>query len=166
MHYLAIGILIIGIVLLTIEIFVPGFGIFGILGILAMVAGIVLTAQNLWQGILMFLGMAVFLTTIFTIFMRWVTQKQLYSSLILRDVGQKEKREYDDMDYFIGKIGVAATPLRPSGHVDFNGVRLDVLSSGPFIPPGQKVIVTEVSENKIIVERLEENKQQGNERLQ
>ena len=166
MSYLAIAILIIGIVLLSIEIFVPGFGIFGGLGILAMVIAIILTAHNLWQGIFMFLGMAVFLTTLFTFFIRFVSKKQLYGSLILRDVVQREKPEYDDMDYFIGKIGVAVTPLRPSGHVDFNGVRLDVLSSGSFIQTGRKVVVVKVYENKIIVDALDESKQSSNNKVQ
>lgn len=161
MNYLIIGLLILGILLLTVEIFIPGFGIFGGLGIVSIIISIVLTAQNVFQGILMFLGIAIILTTIFSLLIRWVAKKQFYSSLILRDTLQKQKPEYDDMDYFIGKVGVAATPLRPSGNVDFNGVRLDVLSNGSFIPAGQKVIVVQVSGNKIVVESLtQENQQQ------
>lgn len=161
MNYLIIGLLILGILLLTVEIFIPGFGIFGGLGIVSIIISIVLTAQNVFQGILMFLGIAIILTTIFSLLIRWVAKKQFYSSLILRDTLQKQKLEYDDMDYFIGKVGVAATPLRPSGNVDFNGVRLDVLSNGSFIPAGQKVIVVQVSGNKIVVESLtQENQQQ------
>ncbi|NLL70700.1 MAG: serine protease [Epulopiscium sp.] len=161
MNYLIIGLLILGILLLTVEIFIPGFGIFGGLGIVSIIISIVLTAQNVFQGILMFLGIAIILTTIFSLLIRWVAKKQFYSSLILRDTLQKQKLEYDDMDYFIGKVGVAATPLRPSGNVDFNGVRLDVLSNGSFIPAGQKVIVVQVSGNKIVVESFtQENQQQ------
>lgn len=161
MNYLIIGLLILGILLLTVEIFIPGFGIFGGLGIVSIIISIVLTAQNVFQGILMFLGIAIILTTIFSLLIRWVAKKQFYSSLILRDTLQKQKPEYDDMDYFIGKVGVAATPLRPSGNVDFNGVRLDVLSNGSFIPAGQKVIVVQVSGNKIVVESFtQENQQQ------
>lgn len=161
MNYLIIGLLILGILLLTVEIFIPGFGIFGGLGIVSIIISIVLTAQNVFQGILMFLGIAIILTTIFSLLIRWAAKKQFYSSLILRDTLQKQKPEYDDMDYFIGKVGVAATPLRPSGNVDFNGVRLDVLSNGSFIPAGQKVIVVQVSGNKIVVESLtQENQQQ------
>ncbi|NLP45511.1 MAG: hypothetical protein GX347_00505 [Epulopiscium sp.] len=163
MNYLVIGLLIVGIFLLTVEIFIPGFGIFGTLGVVSIIIGIVLTAQTVLQGILMFLIIAIFLTVIFSIIIRWATQKQFYHSLILRDTLQKEKPEYNDIEYFIGKVGRTVTPLRPSGSVDFNGVRLDVLSNGSFIPTNQKVIVVSVSENKIVVELFQDNHQQENQ---
>ena len=162
MNYLVIGLLIVGIFLLTVEIFIPGFGIFGTLGVVSIIIGIVLTAQTVLQGILMFLIIA-FFDRYFSIIIRWATQKQFYHSLILRDTLQKEKPEYNDIEYFIGKVGRTVTPLRPSGSVDFNGVRLDVLSNGSFIPTNQKVIVVSVSENKIVVELFQDNHQQENQ---
>ena len=59
--------------------------------------------------------------------------------------------EEKDMEYLLGKKGVACTDLRPSGKGEFNGVKLDILSDGEFIKKGVKITVTEIKNNKIFV---------------
>jgi membrane-bound serine protease (ClpP class) len=56
---------------------------------------------------------------------------------------------------FLGAAGVALTPLRPSGIADFDGARLDVVSSGSFIPSGTNVEVCLVEGSKVMVRLLE-----------
>ena len=62
-----------------------------------------------------------------------------------------------DVKGFVGREGKTVTLLRPSGDVDFNGVRMQVSSDGPFIEKGVKVRVIETHGNKIVVREVEEN---------
>ena len=59
--------------------------------------------------------------------------------------------EGKDMEYLIGQKGEAITDLRPSGKGEFNGVKLDILSSGEFIVKGSRLEITEINNNKVMV---------------
>jgi membrane-bound ClpP family serine protease len=50
-----------------------------------------------------------------------------------------------------GKTGRAVSPLRPSGVAVFDGRRIDVLTEGLMVEPGQWVKCVEVRANKVIV---------------
>ena len=58
----------------------------------------------------------------------------------------------EDMEYLIGKKGVAITDLRPSGKGEFDGVKLDILSSNYYIKKDTPLMITEVKNNRIIVQ--------------
>ena len=57
------------------------------------------------------------------------------------------------LSYLIGSEGRTVTVLRPSGIADFNGVRLDVVSGGEYIPKGTIVYVDKIEGNKIVVKQ-------------
>ena len=57
-----------------------------------------------------------------------------------------------DMEYLIGKKGVALTDLRPSGKGEFDGVKLDILSSNYYIKKDSALVITEVKNNRILVQ--------------
>lgn len=50
-----------------------------------------------------------------------------------------------------GKVGRAVSSLRPSGIAVFDGRRIDVLTEGMMVEPGQWVKCVEVRANKVIV---------------
>ena len=54
------------------------------------------------------------------------------------------------MEYLIGRKGRAITDLRPSGKGEFDGVTLDILTSG-YIKKGTDLTITEIKNNRIIV---------------
>jgi len=49
---------------------------------------------------------------------------------------------------------VATTVLRPSGIVNFDGIKLDVVSEGEFIQPGSKVKIIKVEGRRIVVKKI------------
>ena len=51
--------------------------------------------------------------------------------------------------------GVAVTVLRPAGMAEFDGVKLNVVSDGEFIPEGERVRVSRVEGNRIVVVKAE-----------
>jgi len=78
----------------------------------------------------------------------------ILSNFILTEVDDAPQQ---DLSGFMGKEGRTVTLLRPSGDVDFNGLRMQVSSDGPFIEKGTKVCVIEIQATKIIVRAVEGN---------
>lgn len=60
-----------------------------------------------------------------------------------------------DFSSLLGKSGVAATYLRPSGVALVDGARVDVLTQGEFIQEGTPVRITRVEGARIFVEPIE-----------
>jgi membrane-bound ClpP family serine protease len=50
-----------------------------------------------------------------------------------------------------GKVGRAVSSLRPSGVAEFDGRRIDVITEGLMVEPGQWVKCVEVRANRVIV---------------
>lgn len=150
--------LLIGLGLVLFEIFDPGFGVPGISGLILLVVGILLTARNLFEGIVMFIILIIILTIAVFLAIRSATKGRLSRTLVLSDslntqsgyVGTK------DMTSFEGKEGTSLTILRPSGTANFDGVKLDVVTEGEFIPKNTSIKVIEVSGRRIVVKSINE----------
>lgn len=144
---------ILGFGLVIFEMFNPGFGVPGALGIILLIAGIVITAETVEQGLLMGLIILVILAVILTIVLYSASKGRLSKSLILKDSTNKESgfSGTEDLQYLLGKRGITATPLRPAGCADLEGVRLDVVTRGEFVDKDVPVTVIEVEGNRIVV---------------
>lgn len=152
---LGIVLLIAGFVLVGIEMVVPGFGAPGISGIVCLIGGIILTAKSIEEGLTMTVIVVVVLAVMMTVAM--VFLKHVKSPIIL-DTEIKSTKGYisvSDMEYLVGKEGLAVTDLRPAGKCDIEGVEFDVRTEGRYIMRGDKVIISRIHENMIMVkERL------------
>jgi membrane-bound ClpP family serine protease len=56
-----------------------------------------------------------------------------------------------ELEALRGKVGRTVSPLRPSGVAAFDGRRIDVITEGLMVEPGQWVKCVEVRANKVIV---------------
>jgi membrane-bound ClpP family serine protease len=56
-----------------------------------------------------------------------------------------------DLDNLVGAVGVATTPLGPSGKARFGNHLVDVISTGDFISRDSQVVVMEVHGNRVVV---------------
>ena len=54
----------------------------------------------------------------------------------------------------LGAIGVAATPLRPAGKVQFGEEFVDVVAESGYVVPGTRVQVVEIEGNRIVVKEI------------
>jgi membrane-bound serine protease (ClpP class) len=54
----------------------------------------------------------------------------------------------------LGAVGVAATPLRPAGKVQFGDEFVDVVAEGGYVPPGARVQVIEIEGNRVVVKEV------------
>lgn len=54
-----------------------------------------------------------------------------------------------------GRVGKALTDLRPSGTVDIDGERIDVVTEGPWITKGEEVVVLRAESYRHVVRKAE-----------
>ena len=150
---IGIVLLLAGFVLVGIEMALPGFGLPGISGIISLVIGIVLTADSVSSGIIMAIIVIVILGIMLAVAMTILGSKKMKSPMVLREdvKGEQGFLESSDLEYLVGKEGVAVTDLRPAGKGKFDGIEFDILSGGSYINKGQKIIISKIKDNKLIV---------------
>ena len=150
-HFSTIFCLLLGMLLIVVEVFLPGFGLPGISGIALIGTGIVLIGMNF--GAPMAVGVLLVLIAVLAVLISWVlrqvVQGKTKSELFLKEKGKYELHE--DMQVLVGKSGVTTSVLRPAGIGDFDGVRLNVVTEGGFIEKGAPIQIVRVDGSKIVV---------------
>ncbi|MEC9046661.1 MAG: NfeD family protein [Planctomycetota bacterium] len=164
-----------GIAAIAVEIFLlPGTIIFGVVGFLCLMVSLVLSQQsfvlptnaveenvllwNLAYLVILFtvVGVAAFLTW------RLLPHVPVLNRMMLAgpnaggapesnsepsDLGLK----FDGLVDLVGRVGVAATVLRPTGAMELGEQRVDVVTEGEFLEAGQQVRVLYVRGNRVVV---------------
>ncbi|MEQ1634744.1 MAG: NfeD family protein, partial [Planctomycetota bacterium] len=171
-----------GLSALAVEIFLlPGLVVFGAVGFLSLVASLVLSRQtfvlpdnvsqqeilfdNLLQLTFLFIAVLVSATVMWRVLPRIPLLNRLYlpppvpvgpAAVVLSDPAAAQK-----LAALVGKTARAATVLRPSGAVEIDGDRYDVVTEGEFVEAGSLVRITAVHGNRIVVERALPDTQRG-----
>ncbi|GAB5536202.1 MAG: NfeD family protein [Rubricoccaceae bacterium] len=158
----------VGLILIAIEVFVvPGFGIFGIAGI-AMTLGALLIALVPNIGFrfptdgeiaqaTMTLAAALGLTVVLGFSLaRYLPRSERFAHLVLMPsldaaTGHTSAETAFDL---VGQRGVTVTDLRPSGVVEIDGKRVQVVSQGPFVSAGSIVEVLEARGSRVEVREV------------
>lgn len=145
-----------GIALMVIEAFVPGFGLPGISGIALEVIAVVLMWTN--HGPVAALGLTVIILALIalaiSVSLRSATKGKLSKSKLIlqqRESNEEGYRAQEDMQVFLGREGVTTTVLRPIGMATFDGVKLNVVSEGEFVPAQTQVRIVRVEGSRIVV---------------
>jgi len=151
--WISIVLFIVGIGLLIVEMHEPGFGFFGIFGVISLVGCILVTASTVTEGIILTAFFFVILLIMLGIFLYMVSKGKLPGKLILKDSETRDDgySGTKDLSEFLGKTGVVTTICRPVGNVDFDGVKLEVVSRGEFIEKGTMIEVIEIEGNRVVV---------------
>ena len=145
----------VGVILLVVEMFMPGFGIPGISGSILLLAGIVMTWFE--YGAKVGLGMTVaVLGIVISISLKSVNGDRMKNSpLILRDaVNDGGKSEREEMQLLVGKEGKTVTALRPVGAAEFECGKLNVQGDAEFIEKGVNVRIMRVDGTTIYVKKV------------
>lgn len=148
----------IGLILLGIEVFIPGFGIFGIAGIGCVVFSLFMTLGGGTGALNIMAGGTLAATAAFIVLLRYLPSSKLWNRLILKDA-LKTDRGYTsstDLSLLIGQEGSVLTLLRPAGTVEINNQVYDVVSEGRFIEAGARIKVLSVNGNRIVVRAIED----------
>ncbi len=151
---LGIGLLIAGFVLVGIEMVLPGFGLPGISGIICLIGGILLTAKTIEQGLTITVIVVVVLAVMLTVAL--TVLKRVKPPIILEDElkGNDGYLNSSDLEYLIGKEGIAATDLKPSGKCKIEDIEFDVRAENRYIEKGTQVCISRIHENTIMVREV------------
>lgn len=143
---------ILGIILLILEIFVPG-GILGLFGTIALITGIMLTTNSLAQGIFYISLLLLTLAGLFALSFRLQTRFIQENFALKTCQSQKDGYVSPNRSYeaFLDKQGIALCQLRPAGMADFSGERIDVVTEGAFVISGSRIKVIGVEGTRVIV---------------
>lgn len=156
--WVILAVFLIGIILLLVEMFVPGFGVPGILGIIAIFASIVLASSSIEQA-LMSIVIAILLTIIAGVLIfKYAPRNNKFFDRITLSTSLSTKGGYistADYSEYVGKTGVAISPLRPSGSIEIDGRKLDAVSEGDFIERDEQIKVIKVEGSRIIVKKID-----------
>ncbi len=154
--------LIAGVVLLLVELCIPGFGAPGILGILCLFAVVVMQfMENSVAGALAFtLCLLLLILVLLVLFLRSFKKGLLSKSpLVNRSSVRKSsgKGEKDPEPVIArGSRGTALTALRPAGIVEIDGNRINAETDGTFLPAGTVVEVTGTEGLSIFVRAVQQ----------
>ena len=152
-YILPILLQILGILVVVAEIFIPSLGVLMAiaLGLLLYSIYLVFTTISSFAG-MVFLGMdllAVPLLLILGMKILAVSPLSLKNRLSSKDgVVTASSKEY------MNKQGHAVSDLRPSGIAFIEGKRVDVVTDGDYVEANTPIIVTGVTGNQIIVEKI------------
>ncbi len=169
---LAILLFLLGLVFLGIEVFiVPGLGFSGVAGAVLMFVGLLLvtlehwpTDQKEWADLgstfgTLAMGMA--LAIVGALALTWsLPGLPILNRMVLKPPGAEAPSALSaslsnsGQVELLGAMGVAVTPLRPSGKAQFGAQFLDVMADGDYIPPGGRVQVVEIEGTRIVVKEV------------
>lgn len=170
--WLAFLLFLLGLLLIGLEIFViPGFGVTGISGIILVLGSIGLVAYGHWprsndewigygQALGPFSISIVGAIAAAFVLARYLPYIPYVNRLMLKPHDETgEGDEFVDAIHpetaaLLGAIGVAATPLRPAGKVQFGDNFVDVLAEGSYVLPGSRVQVVEIEGNRVVVKEV------------
>lgn len=152
----AVILLILGIVLIIAEFFVPG-GILGLLGTASVIGSLFMSGYDIGH-MAMSIAIAFLLSIIVSVilFRRIGMDKGIFRHIILKDQTSTELGYVSSVNRLelIGLEGVTVTPLRPAGTAVFDDERLDVVSEGRFIDQNEKVKIVKVEGVRIVVRQM------------
>jgi len=165
-------IFVVGVILLIIEIFViPGFGVTGILGLIFIVTGLSLSLVNNHNFDFSFVGwdklvfslLRIAVIMAIGIIAGFFFGGKLFETAVMKKVVLTDTMEattgftesLKDMATLVQQTGVALTDLRPAGAVDVKGEKYDAVVEGGYVHKGEKVHVTAIRGNYLVVRKNE-----------
>lgn len=148
--------LIVGIVFFLIELFLlPGISIAGIVGAL-FVGGAVYYAYA-FVGTLVGTITLVGGLVLFAIAVWWFMRSKALDKMSLKTDIDGKVEPLKGLDIKVGDKGVTMSRLAPMGKVKINNAVVEAKTNDDFVDPNEKIIVLEVYNTNVLVERLSDN---------
>jgi len=157
----------VGLVLIAVEVLViPGFGVAGLAGGIAVLLGVSLSMLGRfptkadYMGTVVAISLSVLIVALVAFAaVRHLPHSRSMSGILLKDSTSKETGYLSapERAELEGKEGVAATDLRPSGTAVIGDERVDVVTEGPWIEEGTRVVVMHAEGYRFVVRPAEGN---------
>lgn len=154
----AITLLVIGIILLILEIFVPG-GVLGVIGASAIVVSLFIAGYDLsHMAISILIAFIVAIVTFIVLYKSAGEERGLFKKIVLRDRMTTDEGyiSAQNRDNLIGEEGVSVTPLRPAGTMLLHDERIDVVTEGNYIGIHKPIKVVHVEGMRVVVREIKQ----------
>jgi membrane-bound serine protease (ClpP class) len=135
----------------------PGHGVAGTLGAIALAAAVVMAFGLAFVFVaVQSISIAIVLSAFaFALSSRMLPENAFFRRITFAGVQGPEYVASRDYRALLGHEGVAASYLRPAGVAAVDGMRVDVLTEGEFVPAGAAVQVSRVEGARIFVRPLD-----------
>ena len=156
---LAYLLILVGLALLIAEVFLYTHGILAVLALTALIVAVSFAfAVDVYSGLTALLLLSVSLSVLAILFFNFWPLTPFGKRFFLKvpeddPLGHDPARQ--ELERLRGRFGRTISALRPSGITDFDGRRVDTMSEGSLIGPGQWVQCIEVKAGKVIVRQVE-----------
>ena len=151
--YETIILFLIGVGLVVAEIFLPH-GVAGVVGSLAIIGSIIMAGGNpMYMAISVLIAVAIAITGMVIIMKFFGKKLHLLNKMVLMDSTDTESGYVSNVNRkeLLGRAAQTSTALRPSGAIELDGERIDVVSEGSYIDKGKSVIIVKVEGSRIVV---------------
>ncbi|MCR5438681.1 MAG: serine protease [Selenomonas sp.] len=145
-----------GILCIVFEMLMPTIGLLAGVGVAAMLYSVVLALGGDIQAIYAMLIAFVVSIAGFALIVKRLPSSRLWNKVVLKDQSESVRGYVSTTpkQSLLGKEGEVLSELRPSGAVLLDGVPVDVISEGAFIPKGEKVRVVAVEGVRVVVRKV------------
>lgn len=157
---LAYALIVLGLILLAAELFLPTGGILFVLAVGALVVGVAMTfASSTSRGMVTLIAVFIIIPILGPILIHYWPKTPLGKRFFL--TAQNEDETLANMpvnlelEQLRGRYGKTLSTLRPSGVTDFDGRRIDTVSEGAWIEAGQWVRCLEVKAGRVVVRQVD-----------
>ena len=158
--FLAYALIVIGLLLMAAELFLPTGGIVFVLGVGGVIAGVAIAfGASATQGVVSLVVVVVLVPLLGPLLMHYWPRSAIGKKFVLtgpeEDATVAQMPVNLELEQLRGRYGKTLSALRPSGVANFDGRRVDVLSEGTMIDAGQWVKVIDVKAGRIVVRRVD-----------
>ena len=146
-----------GLGVVILELFIPSAGMLGVLAGILILSGIVLAfIADFQSGAVVLLGVVLALPAMLALMLKVWPNTPIGKMILLKNLRAEDvlpnSSHYTRTKELLGQLGVARTKMLPSGIVMINDRKVDAVSEGFPIEPGQPVKVVSVKGNRVYVQ--------------
>lgn len=158
--YWSVGLLLVGLLIVFLELFIPSAGVLGILAAICLISAIIVAfLHSVTTGLIVLLVTLVAVPILLAIMVKiWphtpIGRRVMIGKMKAEEV-MPQNEVYTEIKNLVGQLGVAKTKMLPSGSVVINDRKYDALSDGFAIEAGQAIKVSAVKGNRILVQPYE-----------
>ncbi len=159
--------LLVGLLLVVGEVFVPTGGLLGFLAVTAVLSSVLMAffSRGLETGLVFLSITAAAVPITLALAFRWWPKTPMGRRLLLEvrhgDEALPDSPMRRTLRDLVGKVGTASTVMLPSGGVTIGGLSIDAVSEGMAIEAGQRVRVVDVRGNRVVVRPVVDEDSEG-----
>jgi membrane-bound serine protease (ClpP class) len=151
----------VGCALIALEIFIPSGGALGFLAAASVISAVALAFYHhgpVVGFVFVALTVVLFPASLALAIRYWPETpmgRRFLLGLPTRDEVAPDDDRQRELKALVGKIGTAKTPMLPSGAISIGGRTIDAVGQGMAIEAGQRIVVVEVTGNRVLVRPAE-----------